>query len=105
MPYVKRDSNNKIKSVTKWDMEGFDRIEENDPEWIQYLSDKNESKIVEDARLAEIETSQESGGLRKITVQIAKDKIDLLFSGATTVALLRTACIKAFKLIVVFILK
>jgi len=62
-------------------------------------------KTLEKNRILEIETEQKTLGLRKITVKIAHDKIDAIFDDKTTVTQLRTAIIKAFKLVVVYILK
>jgi len=64
-----------------------------------------ELEVAEKNRVNEIEAERATSGLRKITIDQAYDKIDQIFLGATTIALLRSACIRAFKILVVFIIK
>ena len=72
-----------------------------------YVLDSEQQEIdeIEQTRIVDIETEKDASELKKITVQQAYDRIDQIFSGATTIAGLRTACVRAFKILVVFILK
>jgi hypothetical protein len=68
----------------------------------QILKDEFE---VEELRKSKIEAAQESGGLNKISLEDAKDKIDQIFSGVPDSDDMKQPTILAFKKLVTYILK
>lgn len=104
--YIERDKNKKIISLfARPQYRGQEFLSEDDQKIINYFVTEQAIEDAEKVRLAKLELEKENTGLNNITVIQAHDKIDQLFSGATTVALLRAACIRVFKILVVFILK
>lgn len=70
----------------------------------KYTQKYIDNKVVNDKRIADLETERESTGIRNLTVEQAHDKIDQIFNGATTVAGLRTATVVALKEIIPFVI-
>jgi len=103
--YIERDNKNIVGLYARPQYEGQEKLAEDDQEIIDFFADKEVEENAEKIRIDEIEAEKDTSGLKEITVQQAHDKIDEIFSSATTIALLRAACIRAFKILVVFILK
>lgn len=66
---------------------------------------QKEADEIEASRIAGIEQEKELSGLKKVTVAQAHAKIDQMFMDKTTIAQLRTATVRAFKLLSTFVLK
>jgi len=103
--YIKRDDRKIIGLFARPQYERQEVLAEDDQEIIDHFANQQAVEDIEKSRLAKIESEKNTAGLKNITVAQAHDKIDQLFLGATTVALLRAACIRAFKILVIFILK
>jgi len=103
--YIERDNKNIVGLFTRPQYEGQEVLSEDDQEMIDHFANQKAVEDAEKNRIAEIEVEKDAAGLKKTTLQQAYDKIDQIFSRATTIALLRAACIRAFKILVVFILR
>lgn len=106
MPYIFRDDDGNITGFSKFRATPEqEKIAPESDEWNDYLDSVTAKKDAEAQRIVDIESEKESSGLKNITVSEAHAKIDQIFADKTTVAQLRTACIKAFKILVAFVIK
>jgi len=103
--YIERNNGNIINLFARSQYDEQEFLSEDDQEIIDHFAVKQAIEDVEQNRRDEIEAEKINSGLNNITVTQAHDRIDQIFSGATTVALLRAACIRAFKILVIFILR
>jgi len=96
--YVDRKQDKSIKSVSKWPRdEDHEKITTDSQEYIDYENTKQQAIDDKKVRIDEIAEEQKTAGLKGITIQEAKDKIDQIFDSATTVAEVKAATVKTLK--------
>lgn len=103
--FVERDNGNIVGLYRRPQYEGQEFLSENDQEIIDHFANQQAENDTEKNRVAEIDVAMGTAGLKDITIQQAYDKIDQIFSGATTVATTREATITALKRIIPYILR
>lgn len=103
--YIERDDGNIVGLYARPQYDEQEVLAEDDQEMIDHFAAEQAAKDIENVHIAEIEVEKENAGLKNITVAQAHEKIDQIFEGATTIALLRAAIIMALKKMIPYILR